>query len=205
MRRAALVLAVLATAASGVTSGAATGASPGAKSAALPRCSKPAAKVAKQPGGAKKSATRRKCRFSGWWPAKTLAGSPGTAPLPAGETTGAPAPTGTAPTPAPTTPTTPQPAPLPRRVQVDEGEWYVRPSRKKLGAGSVEVNITNFGEDAHDLAIDRNGTSYGKVDLAPGDTKQLIADLPAGTYKLYCTLQNGDHEAAGMKSTITVE
>ena len=64
------------------------------------------------------------------------------------------------------------------------------------------MNVTNFGEDPHDLVVLRDGTTYGKADLEPGATTQLLLDLPAGTYRLICTLQEGAHEAAGMAATL---
>jgi plastocyanin len=112
-----------------------------------------------------------------------------------------PAPAGT---PGPPVPP-PAPTPLPRRLQVDEGEYYVRPSRRRVGTGRVEMNITNFGQDDHDLAVEAGGVIVSKTDLRSGQTTQVFVDVPAGTYKLYCTLQNGAHDAAGMHATLIVE
>ena len=140
--------------------------------------------------------------------AKPPVAGPTIAPAETVETPAAPAapPAPAAPSPPAPSPvlTPPAPAPLPRRLQVDEGEWYVRPSRTRVGAGTVEMNVTNFGEDAHDLAVLRGGATFGQVALESGETKQLFVTLDPGSYRLICTLLDGDHEAAGMKATLEV-
>jgi hypothetical protein len=167
----------------------------------LPRCAVRKVKVATRRGRAPKRP--RKCRYAGWRPAASARPVLTAGPSPTATATPTPPAPGSAPGPG-TTPAPPAPPPeqLPRRLGVDEGEWYVRPSRRRVAAGEVEMNVKNFGEDEHDLAVERGGVTYGKVDVMPGQTVQLIADLPAGTYKLFCTLEDGDHEAAGMSSTL---
>jgi hypothetical protein len=124
----------------------------------------------------------------------------------------APAPSAAAPAPAPAGPPAPAPpepppviTPLPHRLGVDEGEYYVRPSRRLVAAGPVELNVTNRGQDDHDLAVEAGGVIYGKAELHPGETKQLNVVVPAGDYKLYCTLQSGAHDAAGMHAVLSVQ
>jgi len=100
-------------------------------------------------------------------------------------TTGAAGSSGTTTAPAP---------PLPRRLGVDEVEYRVTASRTVLGA------------DQHDLAIARNGVLGVQTPLI--DSKGAVtvtADLSPGTYRLYCTLFGGQHDAWGMNTTITVQ
>jgi len=58
---------------------------------------------------------------------------------------------------------------------------------------------------AHDLAIqDSSNNRLATSDLvSAGDSKEFdVNDIPAGTYKIFCTQQG--HEASGMKGTLTV-
>ena len=115
---------------------------------------------------------------------------------PSGASTSEPAPPAGEPAPAPSAP----PAPLlPRRTAVDLDEFYVRPARRTLGSGAVELNVTNFGEDPHDLTID----GHAQVLLAPGESAQLALTLAAGSYRLYCSLEG--HEQLGMTTQLLVK
>jgi len=143
-----------------------------------------------------------------WWPLAAPAAA--TLPVAPAAAVDAPAPAVPAPTTTTTTtaatPTTPAPAPpaLPRRTGVDEGEYYVRPARTLLGAGTEELNVSNFGMDDHDLTIDdAAGHRIAQAALAAGATAKILVDLPAGTYRLYCSLL--DHDAAGMHAALTVQ
>jgi plastocyanin len=114
----------------------------------------------------------------------------------------APEPTPTAtPTPAPT----PTPVPLPSRTGVDLNEYSLVPAYRTLAAGPVELNATNFGMDEHNLTVDSPaGATLGQVDLpAAGGTGTLTLTLPAGSYKLYCSLY--DHDALGMNAVLAVQ
>lgn len=70
-----------------------------------------------------------------------------------------------------------------------------------LEAGSIELNVYNYGEDDHNLTI--RGVDGAAVFLAPGDNTQLDVTLAPGTYTLYCSLQ--DHEARGMWLQLSVK
>jgi plastocyanin len=114
-------------------------------------------------------------------------------------TTPAPPPTGTTSTPAP------PPAAYPSRTGVDEGEYYVRPAHRTLAAGAVELNTTNYGMDDHDITVDDpSGHQIAQAYLVPGATAQLELTLPAGTYRLFCSLYNGAHDQAGMHANLVV-
>jgi plastocyanin len=105
-------------------------------------------------------------------------------------------------------PTTPAPS-CPTALGVSEGEYYTQPSRTTLCAGSVLVELRNAGEDDHDLKVldVDNGTVVATWAIThPGDAVQKHLTLAAGTYRLFCTLSdgNGAHDELGMHAVITV-
>jgi hypothetical protein len=114
---------------------------------------------------------------------------------------------GTTPTPPPTVTPTPTAKPcVPRRTAVDLLEYEIRSSygtaASPLCAGAVTFNANNIGEDEHNLTAAKGDEDLGVVTLASGDAGPLVVDLPAGTYTLYCSLE--DHAKRGMKLDITV-
>ncbi len=96
---------------------------------------------------------------------------------------------------------------LPRALTVDETEWSLRASKTLVAAGPVRIRVYNRGEDDHNMVIhERNGTPH-IVSLRPKEAGTITARLEKGTYSLVCSLFAGtrdSHEAAGMKTTITV-
>jgi plastocyanin len=119
-----------------------------------------------------------------------------------------PAPSTTAPSggpaPAPTaTPTpTPTPAPLPSRTKVvlDDDPYKVQSAYLTMQAGPLEFNVVNVGMDDHNLSI------KGRADsefVAAGGEGRLQVTLPAGTYRLYCSLPSP--EQLGMWTTVVVK
>ncbi len=62
----------------------------------------------------------------------------------------------------------------------------------------VTVNFTNDGTVEHNLKIDEAGLA---IVAQPGQTATGTFSLPAGTYKVYCTVPG--HEQAGMVGSIT--
>jgi uncharacterized cupredoxin-like copper-binding protein len=137
-------------------------------------------RVAKHGRLAKKAPVHRGVKIAR--PAPTVA--PGVDPAPA--TTPAPAPT---------------PAPLPARTRVvlDDDPFKVQSAYLTMAAGPLEFNIVNVGMDDHNLSIKgRADTEF----VASGGEGQLNVTLPAGTYRLYCSLPG--HEQAGMWTTLVV-
>jgi plastocyanin len=103
--------------------------------------------------------------------------------------------------------------PLPRSLTVDESEYVVVPSERVVGAGSVTFQVYDRGQDAHNLTIQGPVTSSGagrirgQVSMQSGGAATIVAKLPPGTYKLYCSLFAGtpqSHEMLGMLALITV-
>lgn len=102
----------------------------------------------------------------------------------------------------------PRPA-LPRALSVDETEFQLGPSRTTVSAGQVRINVYNRGMDDHDLVVyDSAGGSVGKSILPPGASDQLVVTLPAGDYRVVCSLFAGttiSHEGFGMRFTLRVQ
>ena len=77
--------------------------------------------------------------------------------------------------------------------------------RSSVHAGAVAFNMTNFGEDAHNLRVSGPGGYRSAVsrDVKPGGHLRFTVHLlRAGTYRLVC-LKPG-HAALGMKATLRV-
>ncbi len=90
-------------------------------------------------------------------------------------------------------------------VQVTEKEFTLTLSRQSVRAGSVSVEVVNFGMDNHDLVV--KGTKVGSKpirfkQLDPRGQTERTLRLTPGRYMLWCSL--GDHKARGMKATLVV-
>ena len=127
------------------------------------------------------------------------------APVHRGVKVSRPAPTPPAPdassTPTPAVTPSPTPLPLPSRSKVvlDDDPYKVQSAYLTMQAGPLEFNVVNVGMDDHNLSIKgRADTEF----VAAGGEGQLNVTLPAGTYRLYCSLPG--HEQAGMWTTVVV-
>jgi len=90
-------------------------------------------------------------------------------------------------------------------TQVTMSEYKFAPSSLTVSHGKVIFWLVNSGNLAHDMAIqDSSNNRLATSDLvSAGDSKEFdVNDIPAGTYKIFCTQQG--HEASGMKGTLTV-
>ena len=95
-------------------------------------------------------------------------------------------------------------APAPARVQVSAKEFFFSLSRHKVVAGPAVVELVNFGEDPHDLRLERlGGGRLWKTPLVyPGAYYDLNATLVPGRYRLWCSVAN--HRQLGMTAVLTV-
>lgn len=95
-------------------------------------------------------------------------------------------------------------APPPARTQVSADEFGLALSRTSIRNGPAVVELVNYGEDDHDLALRRvGGTRTYRIGIVhPGETGELEARLQAGRFTLWCTL--ADHRARGMRATLRV-
>jgi plastocyanin len=133
---------------------------------------------------------RRVVRRRNWWTCEPVAAAP------------APA------SPAPASPAAPEPEPEPEanRVAAKASEYYWVLSRPKVKAGTVTVELNNQGEDPHNLNLQREGNEGGPLQIPETASLQhdvASFDLPAGKYRLWCSLP--EHEEKGMHTTLTVE
>ena len=94
-------------------------------------------------------------------------------------------------------------APL-TRVQVVAVEFHYRLSRVRVHAGPVRIELANFGQDEHDLRLQRVGgaTVYELPNALPGERQTLTVRLRPGVYRLWCAM--ADHAALGMQATLRV-
>ena len=95
-------------------------------------------------------------------------------------------------------------ASAPARVQVSAKEFFYSLSRHKVAAGAAIVELVNFGEDPHDLRLERiGGGRVWKTPLVyPGAYYDLEAKLVPGRYRLWCSVAN--HRRLGMTAVLTV-
>lgn len=89
-------------------------------------------------------------------------------------------------------------------VQVTAREYSLSLSRTRIKPGPATFELVNFGEDDHDLAVSRKGSSRSvKTDVArPGERARVSLRVRRGTYVLWCTIS--DHRERGMRATLRV-
>jgi hypothetical protein len=99
-------------------------------------------------------------------------------------------------------PSKPDPDP-PERLLVTAREFSLSLSRTKLSPGDAIVELYDFGEDPHDLRIQRVGgpTVFAIPEVLPGDTGRLELRLrKRSRYRLWCSL--ADHVERGMYASL---
>src|SRR3954466_9482212 len=89
----------------------------------------------------------------------------------------------------------------PARVQVVAKEFSFGLSRVSVKAGPAVIELANFGQDPHDLRLQRLGARHiaGLGAVAPGQRGELSLRLPPGRYSLWCSVAN--HRRLGMRAT----
>ena len=93
----------------------------------------------------------------------------------------------------------------PSRAQVVEKEFTLTLSRTHLKAGPAILEVDNFGQDPHDLRVQRIGAHHiaGTPVVPPGGRAELALNLPPGRYSLWCSI--ADHRARGMHAILIVK
>jgi hypothetical protein len=96
-----------------------------------------------------------------------------------------------------------KPQPPPRVVKLTLAEYTIK-MPQVLPPGLTRFEITNAGDRAHYLEIERRGTDvmFG-LNLLPGNTKSVEIILEPGQYRVWCPF-NRD-EAKGMELMVTVQ
>jgi plastocyanin len=94
--------------------------------------------------------------------------------------------------------------PAPARVQVVAREYSFSLSRLRVHAGPAVIELANFGEDAHDLRVQRVGAAHvaGLGVVTPGRRGELTVKLAPGRYSFWCSVAN--HRRLGMQTTLVV-
>jgi plastocyanin len=89
-------------------------------------------------------------------------------------------------------------------VGVSAREFHFGLYRTSVPRGTVRFNLTNFGEDRHDLVVlTRDGRELGRsAEVRAGERTTLRLRLAPGTYKLRCDV--ADHARRGMRTSIQV-
>lgn len=100
----------------------------------------------------------------------------------------------------------PAAAPSPTAVGVGAREFSLSLYRTTVEPGTVRFNLTNFGEDGHDLTVvapgGRVAAHVAEVKGAGGRGSVEVRLAKAGRYRLLCTV--ADHAQRGMKATLRV-
>jgi hypothetical protein len=95
--------------------------------------------------------------------------------------------------------------PAPARVQVGADEFSFALSRRTIRSGPAIIELVNYGEDEHDLALRRHAfraRTFRLQTTRPSGVRDLELRLAPGRYALWCTL--ADHRARGMHATLVV-
>jgi uncharacterized protein YbdZ (MbtH family) len=99
---------------------------------------------------------------------------------------------------------------VPTHLLINAQEWSLWPSRGRVPAGTVLVELWNRGQDMHDTWIRRLnaagqmvGPVVGRVPVTmPGKISNATWHLKAGHYELFCSMPG--HLALGMHANLTV-
>jgi plastocyanin len=92
----------------------------------------------------------------------------------------------------------------PSRVQVVAREYSFSLSRLRVHAGPAVIELANFGQDLHDLRVQRVGSTHvaGLGVVAAGRRGDLTVKLAPGRYSFWCSVAN--HRKLGMRTTLVV-
>jgi plastocyanin len=95
--------------------------------------------------------------------------------------------------------------PGPTRLEVTAHEFSFTLSRLTVHPGPAIIELVNFGQDAHDLRLQRKGARHiaGTPVVAAGARYDLRATLRRGRYTLWCSVAN--HRALGMTAVLLVK
>ena len=99
---------------------------------------------------------------------------------------------------------TPATSPGPTRLQVVSSDFSFALSRLSVPPGPAIVELVNFGQDPHDLRLQRvGGGSIARMpDVQPGAHYDLSVTLKPGRYRLWTTL--GSLRVPGMGAVLVV-
>jgi plastocyanin len=85
----------------------------------------------------------------------------------------------------------------------EDGSLEFDKTELEAKAGTVTIDFDNLSASVpHAVEIEGNGVEEAS-ETVTGATTSVTADLEPGEYEFYCPV--GDHAAAGMEGTLTVE
>jgi hypothetical protein len=99
----------------------------------------------------------------------------------------------------------PAPEITPSRLLVTGREYHLSLSKPKLPPGPVIVQLYDYGEDPHNLVLQKIGgpTAYTTGVIEPGETGVVRLRLrQRSRYRLWCSL--ADHAQLGMTAELKV-
>jgi len=88
-------------------------------------------------------------------------------------------------------------------LQADQSQLKFDKSTLSAKPGKVTIVMQNPSALPHDVAIEGNGVDVTGKTVNQGGTSTATANLRAGTYTFYCSVDN--HRQAGMEGTLTVK
>ena len=88
-------------------------------------------------------------------------------------------------------------------LQADQSQLKFDKSALSAKPGTVTIVMKNPSALPHDVAIEGNGVDVTGKTVTQGGTSTVTANLKAGTYTFYCSVDN--HRQAGMEGTLTVK
>jgi uncharacterized cupredoxin-like copper-binding protein len=94
------------------------------------------------------------------------------------------------------------------QVEIGAYDIYFQPNLATIPADTpVEIVVTNHGVVGHNFSItDHHNTGLKNLDvsfaIAPGETKSMTINAPAGVYYFFCAVPG--HEQAGQFGYLTV-
>ena len=95
-------------------------------------------------------------------------------------------------------------AAAPSRVQVVAREFSFSLSRVRVHSGTAVIELANFGQDLHDLRVQRVGARHiaGLGVIPAGGRADLTVKLAPGRYSFWCSIAN--HRQLGMRAQLIV-
>ena len=91
---------------------------------------------------------------------------------------------------------------FPTLVQVTAKEFWFALSSRSAKSGPAVIQFVNFGQDAHDMKVQKVGTTrvFSAPVVQPGDHYDLSLTLAPGRYLLWCSIAN--HKQLEMQATL---
>ena len=93
--------------------------------------------------------------------------------------------------------------PVAETVEIKETDFKLTPADPTVKrSGVIEFKVVNDGKVDHALEIEGPKAEAETDTIKPGASATLKADLPPGTYTMYCPI--GNHREQGMAGKVTV-